>query len=300
MKTINVSKLTQDQLSNYLAISAEHNDGLAEFWLECGAKLENNECVIKYAIENDDENLVDLLLNLKDVNVNALVDGVPVWFYSLCNIKYFNKFKKFNLNIHNGSCRQTTVLEMAYYFDNKEVVDVLIEMGADVNEVTSTGMTLIANIINYNYGDTDVECFDKLIKAGADINKTLINPFKEFVVYWAIRNRGLNDEIANKALEAGINLNFVKPSILTQFRDYETLKKLIHYGADVNGEDSCGNKILIYHLRSIPLNNKVVELLLENGADPSVVDYNGITVMKYAKIYGDKETVKLIKKYLNK
>jgi ankyrin repeat protein len=40
--------------------------------------------------------------------------------------------------------------------------------------------------------------------------------------------------------------------------------------------------------------------LLENGADPRVPDIYGKTPLRYARKYGNKEAVKLIKKYLKK
>lgn len=301
MKTIDVSKLTQEQLGGYLLFSAERNDGLTEAWIECGAEIKGNEYALMYAIQNDNENLVDTLLKLKDIDVNAIVNGTPVWFRSLCDMKYFNKFRSFNLNIHRDKDGLITALETAYDYNNQEAADILIEMGADVNEVTSNGMTLIANIINTSEnGDADIEWFDKLIKAGADINKTLINGWRKSIVYWAISYRGRDDEIVNKALEAGIIINFATSSILTEFHDYDILKKLIHYGADVNGRTLYECTPLIYHLRWVPLDNKIVELLLENGANPCIADASGKTPLMYAKKYGNKETVKLIQKYLKK
>ena len=307
MKTIDVSKLTQTQLDKYFVLSVEQDDGLAEFWLESGAKACDNEEVIMYAIYNDNVGLLEVLLKEKDLDVNTIVDGMPVWFYSLYDMKYFDKFKKLNLSFINEGYHKVTALEMAYDYNNQEAADILIELGADVNEITSTGLTLIADIINSNryrhQEDTDIKWFDKLIEAGADINKTLLNNYEEFILYYAICRRGPNDKIINKALEAGFDVDFAtfrNPHILICLREYDSIKKLIDYGANVNAKDLAGDSVLINHLDHVRPNNKIIELLLENGADPRVPDIYGKTPLRYARKYGNKEAVKLIKKYLKK
>lgn len=306
MRTIDISKLTQKQLDNYFVLSAKQNDELTEFWLELGANIKGNESVIMYAIENGNEDLLDTLLKVEDVDVNAIVNGVPVWFYSLCDMKYLDKFRSFNLNIHRKKKGQITALEWAYDFDALDVADALIEIGADPNEITHHGMTLIAWIIEQSEnGESDIKWFDKLIKAGADINKSLIIERDFYILEEAIRWRGLNDAIINKALEAGIDLNLTKAvdadPVLMRFSDYDTLKELIRYGADVNAKNSNGMTVLEYHIGwVIPTDSKVIELLLENGADPIALCGNGRNHLNYARKMGNKEAVKLIKKYLKK
>ena len=90
------------------------------------------------------------------------------------------------------------------------------------------------------------------------------------------------------------------PNILIYFRTYDCIKKFIDYGANVNAKDGAGDTVLINHLDYVEPNNKIIELLLENGADPRIPDIYGKTPLRYARKHGNKETVKLIKKYLKK
>ena len=142
MKTIDVSNLTQEQLDSYFVLSAEQDDGLALFWLEAGAGIEDKEEVLRYAIENDNEELVDKVLKL-NVDVNKYVEGSPLWFYSLYDMKYFNKFLTLEIDVNARGVDGTTALEIAYKRDDEELADKLIEMGIDVNELMSKDVPLI-------------------------------------------------------------------------------------------------------------------------------------------------------------
>ena len=302
MKTIDVSNLTQEQLDGYFVLSAEHDDGLALFWLEAGASIEDNEEALLYAIENDNEALVDKLLKL-NVDVNAYVDGKPLWFYSLSDMKYFNKFLELGIDVNAKGHDGTTALEIVYFKNNQELADKLIEMGIDVNELMSKEMTLITfNMIHHYHRDTDVciKWFDKLINAGADINKNSIGKYGDPVIYWLL-TMGY-EELIDKALEAGIDVNCVAPRnnkhVLMRFDEYDTIEKLIRYGADVNAQDIHGRTVLMYHI--LGENKRCVELLLKNGADPRIADENGMTPLNQARMTGEKEIIKLIKQYLKK
>ncbi len=74
--------------------------------------------------------------------------------------------------------------------------------------------------------------------------------------------------------------------------DFETVKKFIEYGADVN-EVSNGMTPLMFAARY----NKVaiVKFLLDNGADKKVKDEKGYTAIKYAELSNSTEALAILK-----
>lgn len=88
----------------------------------------------------------------------------------------------------------------------------------------------------------------------------------------------------------------VNPFCLSVFNnDLETVKKLIHLGADVN-EFSSNKTPLMYAARYNRV--EMIKLLVANGADLSIKDQYGNDALKYAELSDAKEAAALIKELL--
>lgn len=88
----------------------------------------------------------------------------------------------------------------------------------------------------------------------------------------------------------------VNPFCLSVFNnDLETVKKLIHLGADVN-EFSSNKTPLMYAARYNRV--EMIKLLVANGADLTIKDQYGNDALKYAELSDAKEAATLIKELL--
>lgn len=84
--------------------------------------------------------------------------------------------------------------------------------------------------------------------------------------------------------------------VAAKLGDKVCLAILLHAKAKVNLTDNNGETALIKALQS--RNTKIVELLLKNGADTSIADFSGRTVLRHARENGRiRRIVKLLEKY---
>jgi ankyrin repeat protein len=152
-----------------------------------------------------------------------------------------------------------------------DVVKTLLEYGADVNAKTTFGVTPL-HVAAY-YGE--VEIVKMLIKRGADINaRTSIDRGACTPLHYTVKEEdplfggygswnGLVEEPARR----------------------ECITLLAKHGADVNARDAFGNTPLHYLLMLSTCNADTVKLLLENGADPTIRNDRGVSVLDLAEEY---------------
>jgi ankyrin repeat protein len=185
-----------------------------------------------------------------------------------------------------------TPLHVAAYYGEAEIVEMLIKRGADVNARTSidrdaftplhycssspwNGDPLFRGVDLRLIGTEDFvharyECITLLAKHGADVNA--IDAYGRTPLHHAV------------------------PSV-------EVIKVLLRCGAHINVKDKDGNTPLHYalcaekivdelsfyswwdNLPLCPVDIDIVKLLLENGADPSIRNNQGISVLDLAEIF---------------
>lgn len=129
--------------------------------------------------------------------------------------------------------------------NNKSMIKLLYEAGADINFVNDSTSPLTAAALN--------SCFDNmnyLIQLGADVN--------------------LQDQNGSTTL-----------MLLSQFERIDSAKLLIENGADVNIQDNKGMTVLMY--ACYYGNRNYAKFLIENGAKINIQDNIGNTALTYAK-----------------
>ena len=172
----------------------------------------------------------------------------------------------------------------------------VIEQGGNINPEYFMHSPLLIAIDNENE-----EMVDLLIEAGANINMYDILPLFR-VVNCVFSNARYSDfstnclRILNKLLEYGMNINaqnsYLGQSIIHYIVNEENdpriqlvlLKILFERGANPNLRDNSGRTALYNYCLSYPIKTselKVVELLLDNGADPMIPDNEGRIVFDY-------------------
>jgi len=107
-----------------------------------------------------------------------------------------------------------------------------------------------------------------------------------------IDRSGSRYEIYTKDIQRGV------PSIFSAIQNnlHDTLEKLLQEGADIELKNKFGTTPLSFVIYQN--DNKLVEILLKNGANPNVIDGNGLyTPLSEACVRNKVSTVKLLLKY---
>jgi UPF0716 family protein affecting phage T7 exclusion len=151
-----------------------------------------------------------------------------------------------------------TVLMVAAESGNVKIVQLLLDNGADVNVVTSTGWTALVGAIEEDHPETAI----LLINRGADVN--------------------------------AVDLQADTPLILSAaMSENEVVKLLLERGADINAKNEDGGSPLMY----AAANNHpdVVRTLLAAGAELNLRDNEGATALGWAVEDGFEETAQLLR-----
>lgn len=212
---------------------------------------------LHYAARAGDTNMVKMLLKDGDYDINALGDTTG-----------------------GGS----TPLMLACINDHREIVNLLIKAGADVNIVNKAGWTAL----HYAARSSHFENFQiakALIENGADLN-VLANV--DDVGKWTpliLAARNGNERIAEALIEKGADLNVADKHGWTALhyasRDNRVriVKALIEKGADLNVKTKDGWTPL--HLAVYNKHKEISNLLVEHGADIKIKNEDGRKAFDY-------------------
>ena len=174
-----------------------------------------------------------------------------------------------------------------------------IENGADVNQVLENrGTPLHWATWQHNNIPGTLEIIQKLIQHGADVNalngrwgQTPLNGICD-----SYQKSDVN--VAKILVDAGCDVNIGNPLVTAADREnVELVKYLIAMGADVNQKDSRGNTPLSKAIKS-PKNyykdymekyNAIVKVLVEAGADLTAKNEYGMDAYYLVKVSKNKE-----------
>nr|WP_241833856.1 ankyrin repeat domain-containing protein [Salinivibrio sp. MA440] len=155
----------------------------------------------------------------------------------------------------------------------------LAEKLPDIDAHGNDHFTLLA----FAVADTNIPAIKMLMALGADpaakIDDAVIagTDVSETVAHLAMRLK--TTEPLKAMLEAGMDTEIKRGSGTLIFdvpdlEDNDALNLLVEFGADVNAKDSLGETILFRFIR-VMFDEALY--LLENGADPFVMDHSGVT-----------------------
>lgn len=232
---------------------------------------------IKYADQPENEvgkEIVKILLKNEDINVNCKID-IP--------IDYFDNGYAFSpLSV----CKDLEILEL------------LIDKGADVNMKSNIGSTAIMNTVDTNK-------VDFLLKNGANINEVDNNNNNALTNLLRLLEDGIAEEDLDTAIstlklliEKGIDIKVIDNNgydaflYAVELNLNDVTKLLIEKGTDIKRKNKEGQNALI--ICSKVGNYEIAKLLIEKGLKVNTVDNEGITPLIEAVSAGKIELVKLL------
>jgi ankyrin repeat protein len=210
------------------------------------------------ATQYADANIIQLLLNNGadiDINPDPLNFGTPLrWAITRRNVQEVAKILQFKPNLEsigpgNCHCMDQTPLHVAITNGSLEMVNLLLDAGADVN------------------------AFVKQYETRGYIETPLITAFTESL-----------EDIALKLIEAGANLDTVSfhgNTLLHCATSYpQVMRKLIDYGLDVTATNKEGDTPL--HVAVFGCRRESAELLIEQGVNLEATNHKGVTPLQLA------------------
>ena len=183
-------------------------------------------------------------------------------------------------------------LHYAAGYGYKEIVELLIAEGADVDAKTTTGGTPL-----FNAAGGHKEIVELLIAAGADVNAQVVPGPHGFTVGDTALDFTGSSEIIDLLRKHGGKTGEELRSGMTPLHQAardghkEIVEQLIDKGADVNAKR--GDRRTPLHFAATSGHKEIVELLISKGANVNEEDVSGNTPLHDAAQEGHKEIAEL-------
>ncbi|MDE6736911.1 MAG: ankyrin repeat domain-containing protein [Treponemataceae bacterium] len=174
-----------------------------------------------------------------------------------------------------------TPLTYAVCYSCKDIAELLIKAGADINVKIRDDETVLTNVASME-GWKDIT--ELLIKAGADVNAKTNDNVRFISGGTALMSAAYSGQkdSAELLIEAGADVNAKTDNGATALMcamNKDVAELLIKSGADVNAKDKYGETALMSMARAG--NKDIAELLIKAGADVNAKDEDGKTTLTY-------------------
>ncbi|EAY07153.1 ankyrin repeat protein, putative [Trichomonas vaginalis G3] len=271
-----------------LAVQNKRLD-IAEFLFQHGANINATDkkgvSAIHLAIKNNFIDIIKLFIsNGEDINASALNNAVMFNSKEIVDILILH-----GANINAKGKNGKTAIHIAAIYGRKELAELLLSIGADINAKDKKGR----NALHHAIGQNDLESLEKDLESEKiDIHSKDIN--YDTYVGWST-NLTDNMDIVELLISHGIDINSrdndgdTALHLAAFLNVKDVVEFLIPKCADINAKDNYGKTAL--HWAAFNNNTQLVEFLMSNGADIYVKDYNEKSVLHYAVSYGRFEEV---------
>jgi ankyrin repeat protein len=189
-------------------------------------------------------------------------------------LSIIDRLKENNININYKDEKSgKTSLHYAVQNDNDDIVNIIIENNANINELDNYGNTPLHLALENN----NKVIIRALIKAGADINIKNNDGFS--VIDLTIINKDINNIIVDKPsyVEGEPNSDIHNAINMSEL---SKVKKLLEYGIEIDRKNNYGNTPL--HNSAQNGNLEITKLLLANKASFQDTNNYGETAMDLA------------------
>lgn len=276
-----------------------NNSGIVKMLLEAGADVHiadrNGKTPMMHALENEESQaLIDLLTDFgANMNDGSMPDDSAFTAAVLeGNRENVEKLIKAGADVNEGTGdSKITPLMVTVQNGNMEMMQLLMENGADPNLQTAEGITALIHAASS--GEANV--VKSLLDAGA--NPNLQTEAGGFALYNAVVLK--DTEMAAMLLAVGADVNLRNEGGFTALHaaayggSAEMVQLLINAKADLNLQTDSGLTAL--HSAVAKNHADVVSLLIHAGADVNIEENNGITPLEIAEQKGYDEVAKLLR-----
>ncbi|KAJ1535552.1 hypothetical protein HK096_002381 [Nowakowskiella sp. JEL0078] len=234
------------------------------------------------ALDGNIEIMEYLLKNGADVNgsysrpiIQAAVGG---------HKEAINLLYEFKADVNATDLEGNTALHKCNDNNKEEIVQLLIDLGANVNAISKSGIPPFFTVIQAN-----LEIF---VRNGADLK--IKSNSGQTVLDYVCEEESL--DACKVLIEAGANVNTLFNSpMFTFIWSFEIVKLLLEHGADVNFKNNNLNGSTPILYAATYSNPVTFNLLLKAGADLNAVDNDGNGLMTYA-IINSEEMIDVVRK----
>ena len=251
---------------------------------------ENGWTPFLYAAANDvDENLIWVLIEAgADIYKKmAVQDSVLVMLASNKSLDLVKTFVSLGFDPNDRDIRGFNLLHAICESEKNCTVDGIkyaLSLGLDVNSRNSWGSTPLSEAVSHT---DDIEVIEYLLNSGAAINATDNDGITPVMMAFAYNP---NTQVAQYLIDHGADLigaGFRRVNLFTYIcgtgKYNDNISLLLSMGFDINEQSDSGITPLMYACQSIiPVPGRI-KFLLDNGADPTLVDSQFKSALDYAR-----------------
>jgi ankyrin repeat protein len=300
----NINSIDSEGYTPFLNAVRSGNLKLVDFLLNNGANIrdktpreESNALMI--ASSYGYKNIVEYLLSYNGVFSLFYINVFPA-----INIYEVDKEGR-NALFYASSVNSMNTLNKEELNSHKELVDLFLEKGLDINSKDYQGNNILVSSMETNF-------IDFLISKGVDIknrNKNGNNFLERSLIY--------NPNIVGYLIKKGLSLKEIDENgnniisniakVLNEKErasiDDKIFQLILNNKIDLNHKNLDGDTPLIFaskHIRNFQ-SEQIILFLLENGADPNIKNNTGNTYLDYLFLFSDDAFLKTLieKKYFD-
>ena len=267
--------------------------------VDVNATTKNNGTALMIAYHKRNIDIINVLLNAgANTDISVDDDGHTLLHYAAtgdCSKEILQTIINHGADVNATSKNSQTVLMLACKMCNEAAINVLLNARADPTIRDNDGDTCLH--VAVDKGCTK-EVIEEIINHGADVNATNKMNFTPLLKACCKGNK----DVINALLNAGANPDISDNYDLTGLHyaayldcNKEVLQAIIDHGADVNATNKNNHTALMFACNNS--NEDAINMLLNAGTDPTIGDINGDTCLHAA--VGQNCTKEVIEEIIN-
>jgi ankyrin repeat protein len=259
-------------------------------------KMPDRSALLRYAVGKGYKDLVEFLLGIS-TDASKLTDTWPLLALVAAErhrgIAELLGSGDIDLDAKGGDYNTTLLMDAAQR-GRGDLVELLLNAGAEINARSHSGSTAL--MIAAEYGRKDM--VELLLNAGADVHAKKNNGIMALMVAAAVRNeKGIVELLLDRGADVHAKDKDGSTALILAACSgrKETLELLLDRGADIHEKDKDGSTALILAARWN--RREMLKLLLDRGADLHAKDKDGSTALIAAAeetSWDCKETLELL------